>query len=942
MPTLRPDQWRALSPYLDEALEKTDDERAVWLSLLRAQNPDLASLLEELLDEHRELVDEGFMERRSIELPTAPMIAGKSLGLYRLVSQVGQGGMGTVWLAERNDGRFERCVAVKFLHIALVGRGGEKRFKREGRILGLLTHSHIAELIDAGVTSTGQPYLVLEYVEGDPIDHHCDHRKLNIHARLRLFLDVLGAVAHAHANLIVHRDLKPSNVFVRKDNQVKLLDFGIAKLLDGDGGKITQLTLDGGRALTPEYAAPEQLKGDAVTTATDVYALGVLLYLLLTGHHPAGSDVHGPAGMVRAIVDTEPVRPSEIVSSSRANLDDAKENAFLRASTPDRLRRVLRGDIDTIVATALKKEPSERYSSVTAFSDDIRRYLKNERIGARPDTLAYRAAKFTRRNRVVVSVAALAMFASIAGTAGTWMQGRAAHTQRDRALYHLARAERITELNEILLTDVAPMGKPLTVNQLLDREEKIVEREHYHDAASHVELLLSIGDQYSDEDENAKGLRVLEKGYQLSRRLKEPSTRAKASCALSGALVRIGELSRAELLFQEGLHEVPNERQFSSDRAFCYLRGSEAAHRNGDSKNAIARAQLAEQTLKESPVHSDLQDLNVLENLAGVYGDTGQFRESNVLFERASNLMTSLGYDETQKAVKLFNDWALIMMYAGRQVEAEKIYRRAIDISRTNQTEDAVSPVLLYNYAGVLSELGRFREAADYAGRASEKAKRVGDQMLIDQTDFQLARIYRDEHSFARADALLTGLEPRLRLKLPPAHYAFAFLTSERALLAQAAGEQSAALELSNRAVDEDEKSIRVAGQCATILPVLLTRRSSAELEAGLEKRAVADASRALGLLQAAMEPGTHSSYLGRAYMALAQALKLQGIDDEARKAFRSAAEHLEISLGRSNPDARRARELAESEQVGRGPTKGMTSNLDPPVAKQRSSRSGR
>ena len=271
-----------------------------------------------------------------------------------------------------------------------------------------------------------------------------------------------------------------------------------------------------------------------------------------------------------------------------------------------------------------------------------------------------------------------------------------------------------------------------------------------------------------------------------------------------------------------------------------------------------------------------------------------------------------------------------------------QIVQKAIEKGHSSQTEDKVSPVLLYNYAGVLSELGRFREAADYAGRASEKAKRVGDQMLIDQTDFQLERIFRDQHSFARADALLAGLELRLRLKLPPAHYAFALLTSERALLAQAAEDQSAALELSNRAVDEDEESIKVTGQCATILPVLLTRRSSAELEAGLEKRAVADASRALGLLQAAMEPGTYSSYLGRAYMALAQALKLQGIDDEARKAFRSAAEHLEISLGRSNPDARRARELAESEQVGRGPIEGMTSNLDPTVAKQRSSRSGR
>ena len=208
--------------------------------------------------------------------------------------------MGTVWLAERNDGRFERRVAVKVLNIALMGKGGEERFKREGRILGRLTHPHIAELIDAGVSPGGQPFLVLEYVEGDHIDRYCDQNRLDVRARVRLFLDALHAVAQAHANLIVHRDLKPSNILVRTDGQAKLLDFGIAKLLEGDGqtGE-SPLTLEGGRALTPEYAAPEQLKGEAVTTATDVYASGVLLYVLLTGQHPAGAGPRTPAGLVK-------------------------------------------------------------------------------------------------------------------------------------------------------------------------------------------------------------------------------------------------------------------------------------------------------------------------------------------------------------------------------------------------------------------------------------------------------------------------------------------------------------------------------------------------------------------------------------------------------------------------------------------------------------------
>jgi serine/threonine protein kinase len=414
---LSPDQWLALSPRLDEALDMTDDERSTWFSTLRTENPTLARQLEILLEEHRELSKEGFLDERPVELPGAAGLAGQTFGVYTLVSQIGHGGMGTVWLAERSDGRFERRVAVKVLNIALMGKGGEERFKREGHILGRLTHPHIAELIDAGVSRTGQPFLVLEYVEGDHIDRYCDQNHLDVRARVRLFLDVLHAVAQAHANLIVHRDLKPSNILVRTDGQAKLLDFGIAKLLecDGQSGE-APLTLEGGRALTPEYAAPEQLKGEPVTSATDVYASGVLLYILLTGQHPVGPGPHTPAGLVKAILDTEPPRPSEIVASTATNEEASLTNARRRLTTPDKLARLLRGDLDKIVAKALKKDPQERYSAIKALADDLQRYLRHEPISARPDAIAYRAGKFVRRHRSSVTAALLATLA-LMGTA---------------------------------------------------------------------------------------------------------------------------------------------------------------------------------------------------------------------------------------------------------------------------------------------------------------------------------------------------------------------------------------------------------------------------------------------------------------------------------------------------------------------------------------------
>ena len=416
MSTLSPDQWQAVSPYLDQALSLTEEQRAPWLASLWEQDPALARHLQTLLEEHRALAQDGFLEQGPVAAPDELGRAGRQIGAYTLVSTIGQGGMGTVWLAERSDGRFERRAAVKFLSLGVTGRGGEERFKREGSILGRLAHPHIAQLLDAGVSQQGQPYLVLEHVEGEQIDEYCDQRMLDVEARVRLFLDVLGAVAHAHANLIVHRDLKPSNVLVRNDGQVKLLDFGIAKLLEDEGqaAASTLLTQQAGGALTPAYAAPEQVTGAPVTTATDVYALGVLLYVLLTGQHPAGPATRSPADLVKAIVDTEPAHASSVVTAAGAETELATGNAAKRASTPDKLRRLLRGDLDTILAKALKKNPQERYASVMAFADDLRRYLGHEPISARPDTVAYRAGKFLRRHWLPVAATALVV-ASLAG-----------------------------------------------------------------------------------------------------------------------------------------------------------------------------------------------------------------------------------------------------------------------------------------------------------------------------------------------------------------------------------------------------------------------------------------------------------------------------------------------------------------------------------------------
>ena len=418
MSTLTPEQWKRVSPYLDEALELPPEQRAGWLLTLSEKDAELASLVQALLDEQRQVEQEGFLERSPLQ--TGRGLAGQQVGPYRLVSKIGQGGMGSVWLAQRSDGRFERNAAVKFVNIALTSQITEQRFKREGSILGRLIHPHIAELLDAGICSDGTPYLILEYVDGKAIDQYCDARKLAVDSRIKLFLDVLSAVAEAHAALVVHRDIKPSNVLVRNDGEVKLLDFGIAKLLaQDDSNAATMLTMEAGGPLTPQFAAPEQVTGGTITTATDVYALGVMLYLLLTGQHPLGTSVRSPAELIKAIVEQEAPRASVVALTAASEAEN-------RSATPEKLCRQLRGDLDTILGKALKKNPQERYTSVIALADDLKRYLKHETISVRPDTFAYRTVKFVRRNRVVVALATVTLAAIIAGSGIAIYQARIA------------------------------------------------------------------------------------------------------------------------------------------------------------------------------------------------------------------------------------------------------------------------------------------------------------------------------------------------------------------------------------------------------------------------------------------------------------------------------------------------------------------------------------
>ena len=375
-------------------------------------------------------------------------IDGARIGPYRLVKELGRGGMGTVYLAVRSDDAFQKRVALKVLKRGMDTDAIVRRFRNERQILASLDHPHISGLLDGGTTPDGLPYFAMEFVEGQPIDEYCEARQLDTTARLQMFMKICSAVQYAHQNLIIHRDIKPANVLVTADGTPKLLDFGIAKLLNPDlGGQTYAVTADGSPLMTPEYASPEQVRGEVVTTATDVYSLGVLLYELLTGRRPYQLTSRTPAEIARVVCHSVPERPSTAVTrtasgtvsseaiTTAAEAPEAQPGPRERSPgvDPQRLRRRLAGDLDNIVLKALSKEPARRYASVDQFSEDISRHLSGLPVTARKDTLGYRAAKFVGRNRTGVAAAAVVVVALIAGIVGTSWQALAARRERARA-----------------------------------------------------------------------------------------------------------------------------------------------------------------------------------------------------------------------------------------------------------------------------------------------------------------------------------------------------------------------------------------------------------------------------------------------------------------------------------------------------------------------------
>ncbi len=452
-------RWQRVSSLLGELLDLDTTERQIRLAALAGSDPSVHDELADLLDsaghlgnrfevKASELIEDDFSRRSAIG-------PGQKVGPYRIVAEIGRGGMGTVWEAERDDDEYQKKVAIKAMPDGIISPELMRRFRTERRLLATLQHRNIAALFDSGVTADGEPWFAMEYVPGDPIARWCDIRKLGVRERVSLFMQVCAAVQYAHARLVLHRDLKPGNVMVSNDGTVKLLDFGVAKLMEPDDATGDEHTRTVLVPFTRGYASPEQRRGEQVTVASDVYSLGVLLYELLTGRRPAEQEQS----------DDGPVRSH--VTASRAIID--RTGSHTDPIIRERARTV-RGDLDSILGMALRQEPERRYQSAQELRDDLQRWLAGRTVRARPDSFGYRARMFFRRNRTAVLAAAAAVITLVAATIISIRQAEIAQRERDRALRETVRTRQVTQFIQNVLAAASPAGhgRDVTVLEAID------------------------------------------------------------------------------------------------------------------------------------------------------------------------------------------------------------------------------------------------------------------------------------------------------------------------------------------------------------------------------------------------------------------------------------------------------------------------------------------
>jgi len=750
-------RWERVKQTFNELARLPGEERAARLAELAEDDPGIADEVSKLLagndaegDAFRSSIEDAAADALVSHLEATP---GQTLGAWRLIELLGRGGMAAVYLAERTGADYEQQAAIKIISPALVSAEDLARFGDERRILARLQHKYIARLIDGGTTGNDIPWLAMEYIRGERIDDYCRAHSLGVREKLELFLKVCSAVQDAHGNLVVHRDIKPSNILVDESGDPKLLDFGVAKLFE-EGRR--EVTVAGQRAMTPRYASPEQLRGQPLTTATDIYSLCVLLYELLTESSPYAVDTTDAVALQHAICDGEREPPSQGLSRSERYANDA--------AAARRRAKALRGDLDTIVLKGLRAEPGRRYDSVRALADDIRRYLVNEPVLARPDTWRYRTVKFIRRRRAPLATAA-AMLAVIAVGSVVFVHRIVA--ERDAAEAAQARAEEMSTFLQELLRGAdrfKSVGEAVTVRDILASGAERVRTELAGEPVEQARMMQTIADTYHALSMYDEALELGQAAYAIRRRELGPD-HVETLQSMRGVGL-FGYLSGGDIEAAIRTLEETRDRQIAalgdgSHEVAATRRELGTALRNvGAPSRALEEFQTAYEILVALPPGHEHHryEADLLNQVGNANEALGNPEKALASYEQSLALLRERGQDDDPLVGALLNNIGLIHRREGRLDEALPYLERAVEHTRRILGEESEDyEVQLSSLGRTLAQSGQFEQANEYLLRASEVGRTIygTDHPYYAWGLVNTARLRQLERNHAAARALL-------------------------------------------------------------------------------------------------------------------------------------------------------------------------------------------
>jgi serine/threonine-protein kinase len=762
---MSPERWEKVQSLFAEALELNHSEREIYLKKECANDQDLfnevISLLKADEDEHS-IFSGSASDYIAADDAT---LEGKTFGNYLAIEQIGSGGMGSVYLADRVDGLFEQKVALKIIKPGMNSQEIITRFEGERQILARLQHPNIAKLLDGGISELGLPYFTMEYVDGKPITEFCDDNNLTIEKRLELFLKVCDAILYAHQNLVIHRDIKPSNILVQKDGNVKLLDFGIAKVFEEDANQ-KNLTLTGIRVMTPEYASPEQVRGEPVNTATDIYSLGLILYQLLTGCPPYEVHTNSAIEMEKIICFTEPPKPSIMITKfSTLNVDRAKKLSPVvisqnRGISQSKLRKRISGDLDNICLMALRKEPERRYNSVAQMINDINNHLSGQPITARKSTALYLAKKFIQRHKAGVVITSVAFLIMALVTIFYTLK---LAEERDRAQVEAEKSKKVSEFLAGIFKVSDPdqsRGETITARELLDKGVKSLESELSDQPEVLAKMLDVTGNVYKSLGLYNNALVLLNKAYDINDSLfglTSPET-AKSLNDLANLNFAMGDYDQAISRFNKTVktrERIFGEESMETAESLNDLAMVLREQGKYDEAEKLLIQSLAIRKKRSSDKGPEVSES--MNNLALLYQDKGKYDEAKKLFEESLLIKENLYGKIHPSVTETISNLAMLLQKMGNYDEASTLFNKSLKIDK--KLFGDIHPTIstdLYNIASNTALMGDLQSADKLYTEVLELDKKLlGEKHPYIALDYNnLAGILNDKGDYSKAEEL--------------------------------------------------------------------------------------------------------------------------------------------------------------------------------------------